>query len=72
MELRSRRTVEAYLVTPEEPAKSRHESDTEPKETFTAKEERSETTSVFSPAYSDIAATDTTKKTGVVNTYNFN
>lgn len=71
MELRSRRSVEAYLVTPEEPAKSRHESDTEPKETFTAKEERSETTSVFSPAYSDIAATDTTKKTGDSEYYNF-
>ncbi|QID84086.1 hypothetical protein GRS66_006577 [Saccharomyces pastorianus] len=71
MELRSRRSVEAYLVTPEEPAKSAQEPNMEPKEPFTAKEERSETTSVFSPAYSDIAATDTTRKTDDSEYYNF-
>ncbi|EJS44340.1 YDL129W [Saccharomyces arboricola H-6] len=62
MELRSRRSVEAYLVTPEEPVKNRDEAKMEAKESPAAKEEVDERTSIFSPAYSDIATVESTRK----------
>ncbi|CAI4057401.1 uncharacterized protein SKDI_04G1170 [Saccharomyces kudriavzevii IFO 1802] len=71
MELRSRRSAEAYLVTPEEPAKTRNETTMESKDTVTGREVRSGSTSVFSPAYSDIPTTESTKKIDDGEYYNF-
>ncbi|QHS72110.1 uncharacterized protein SPAR_D01090 [Saccharomyces paradoxus] len=71
MELRSRRSAEAYLVTPEEPARNKNESNIESDERVSTREAKSENTSVFSPAYSDIATTESAKKIDDNEYYNF-
>ncbi|CAI4355383.1 CBM_collapsed_G0010320.mRNA.1.CDS.1 [Saccharomyces cerevisiae] len=71
MELRSRRSAEAYLVTPEEPAKNKSERSIESNERVGTREAKSENTSVFSPAYSDTATTDSSKKVDDNEYYNF-